>query len=134
MIQVIFRAAIVLTVGWTIAMIGVGWVLMPDRTTLQVALNKPWTAPVSDLLCDDGTRVGDVVAGDLEKHWIYRLSLRRWEVDFDTDEISRASTALCNDRGDYWHLRVEVAQRWADHVTGATSATDKKVVVLGVAD
>jgi hypothetical protein len=38
------------------------------------------------------------------------------------------------DRGDYWHLRVEAAQRWADHVTGATSATDKKVVVLGVAD
>jgi hypothetical protein len=37
------------------------------------------------------------------------------------------------DRGDYWHLRVEAAQRWGDHVAGAIEAAKNKVVPIWAA-
>ena len=59
-----------------------------------------------------------------------RLGVDRVVAELLIDHAISDELAAIYDRGDYWHLRVEAASRWADHVAGAISATDKKVAAL----
>jgi integrase len=61
-----------------------------------------------------------------------RLGVDRVVAELLIDHAISDDLAAIYDRGDYWHLRVEAAERWARHVMGTIEATDK-VVQLPVA-
>lgn len=56
-----------------------------------------------------------------------RLGVDRVVAELLIDHAISDELAQIYDRGDYWHLRVEAAQRWADHVAGAIKAAKDKV-------
>jgi hypothetical protein len=56
-----------------------------------------------------------------------RLGVDRVVAELLIDHAISDELAAIYDRGDYWHLRVEAAQRWADHVMGPIEAADKVV-------
>jgi integrase len=56
-----------------------------------------------------------------------RLGVDRVVAELLIDHAISDELAAIYDRGDYWRLRVEAAQRWADHVMGAIDAADKVV-------
>jgi integrase len=56
-----------------------------------------------------------------------RLGVDRVVAELLIDHAVSDELAAIYDRGDYWHLRVEAAQRWADHVMGSVEGGDKVV-------
>jgi len=56
-----------------------------------------------------------------------RLGVDRVVAELLIDHAISDELAAIYDRGDYWHLRVEAAGRWADHVMGAIEAVDQVV-------
>lgn len=53
-----------------------------------------------------------------------RLGVDRVIAELLIDHAISDELAQIYDHGDYWHVRVEAASRWADHVTGAIEGAD----------
>jgi integrase len=58
-----------------------------------------------------------------------KLGVDRVVAELLIDHAISDDLAAIYDRGDYWHLRVEAAQRWADHVMGLIEGADKVVAL-----
>jgi integrase len=56
-----------------------------------------------------------------------RLGVDRVVAELLIDHAISNELAAIYDRGDYWHLRVEAAERWARQVMGAIEAAENKV-------